>query len=249
MTTSSLVTLPRSALAEHASPAVSSRYVFVDTRQVVRVMADEGFEVTSALSARTRSRDPLYSKHVLRFRQPDAQPVHGSVPEILFTNAHDRGAAASFMAGVFRFVCSNGLVVGSTYAKERVIHAGEAARNLIDRIRKLSANTGPLFEQVHQWTKKELTQAEQKEFAACAAVLRWGDAQRFDPAQLLAARRNEDKGDTLWCVFNRIQENAMAGDHIGYSADGRQLRSRPVGSVNGTLGFNQQLWRLAEEFA
>jgi hypothetical protein len=41
----------------------------------------------------------------------------------------------SALAGVFRFVCSNGMVVGSTYAAERTLHAGEAALTLIERMK------------------------------------------------------------------------------------------------------------------
>jgi Domain of unknown function (DUF932) len=153
------------------------------------------------------------------------------------------------MMGVYRFICSNGLVVGSTYAKEVVRHSGEQARQLIERVRALSRNTGPLFAQIDSWTKRELSAPEANEFARLASVLRFGDAQRFDPVQLLETHRAEDEDNTLWRVFNRVQENALQRSLPGHSADGRRISSRPVKGIDKITDFNVQLWRLAEEFA
>jgi len=211
--------LPPSVFALRAAPRMTDRYVHVNSHDIIDMMSGEGFVLDSATA------------------------------RILFTNAHDGTSAAKFMMGVYRFICSNGLVVGSTYAKEVVRHSGEQARSLIERVRALSKNTGPLFAQIDGWSRKELAPSETIEFARLAAVLRFGDAQRFDPAQLLATHRPEDENHTLWRVFNRVQENALSRTLRGFSADGRALASRPVKSIDKTTDFNVQLWRLAEEFA
>ena len=242
-------TLPPSIFAQTAHPRMTSRYVHVNTHDIVEMMEGEGFELASASAKASRSRDPLFTKHVLDFRHPDIPQIDGGTPRILFTNAHDGTSAAKFMMGVYRFVCSNGLVVGSTYAKEVVRHSGEQARQLIERVRALSRNTGPLFAQIDGWTRRELAPSETIEFARLASVLRFGDAQRFDPAQLLETHRAEDEDNTLWRVFNRVQENAMHGSLVGVGANGRRLASRPVKGLDKTTDFNVQLWRLAEEFA
>jgi len=244
-----LITLPPSIFAQVAHPKMTDRYVHVRTQDIVEMMEGEGFELASASAKASRSRDPLFTKHVLDFRHPDIPQIDGGTPRILFTNAHDGTSAAKFMMGVYRFICSNGLVVGSTYAKEVVRHSGEQARQLIERVRALSRNTGLLFAQIDSWTRKEMTEAETGEFARLASVLRFGDAQRFDPVQLLETRRAEDEDNTLWRVFNRVQENAMRGSLVGVGANGRHLASRPVKGIDKITDFNVQLWRLAEEFA
>lgn len=247
-----LAILPAAALATAPAPTVSSRYKFVSTKQVVEMMEDEGFTLASATvptHARVR-RDPLYGKHMLDFRLPNVAPLaDGTVPRALWVNAHDGTGTAKLLMGAFRFVCSNGLVVGSTYSQESVRHIGNAAENLIERIRRLAKNTGPLFAQIAEWDRRELSRDEEIEFAKAAAVLRFGDAQRFDPAELLTVRREEDEGRSLWRVFNRIQEASTKGGLVGYSALGRQLRSRELTSIAQTVDFNADLWRLAEEFA
>jgi Domain of unknown function (DUF932) len=244
-----LITLPPSIFTKTASPRMTERYVHVNTHDIIDMMEGEGFRLDSATARASKTRDPLFTKHQLDFRRPDFPQIDGGTPRILFTNAHDGSSAAKFMMGVYRFICSNGLVVGSTYAKEVVRHSGEQARQLIERVRALSRNTGPLFAQIEDWTHKELSDSAAQEFARLAAVLRFGDAQRFDPAQLLETRRAEDEDNTLWRVFNRVQENALHGRLVGYNADGRQLASRPIKGLDKITDFNVQLWRLAEEFA
>lgn len=241
--------LPATVLATSAREGLSARYQFVSSHEVVRMMESEGFQVASVTTRGAKKRDPLYAKHQIDFRHPDLGSVDGGVPRIIFTNSHDGSSGVSFMAGVFRFVCSNGLVVGSTYAREVTRHVGESAATLIDRVRRLSKNTAPLFAQIEDWSKKEMSEGEAHEFARLAAVLRFGDAQRFDPAQLLGVQRAEDEGRTLWRVFNRVQENAMRGQLEGATADGRRLVARPLRSLDASTSFNSDLWRLAEEFA
>lgn len=243
------VALPKSVFAEAASPKMSDRYVHINTRDIVSIMEQEGFQIASATGTKSRQRDSLFTKHMLDIRHPDLPTVDGASPRILFVNSHDGSSAAKFMMGCYRFVCSNGMVIGSTYAREVARHSGEVASQLIERVRALAKNTGPMFGQIDRWGKRQLTEADQLEFAECAAVLRFGDVNRFNPRSLLTVNRPEDQGDDLWRVFNRIQENAMRGGLVGFSSEGRQLKSRPVRNIDQNTQFNANLWRLAEEFA
>lgn len=244
------VALPKSVFSTTSSPKMSPRYVHINSYEVLDLMQQEGFVVASGTSTKVRpGREPLYAKHQVDLRLPNAPVVDGAVPRILFTNSHDGSTSAKFMMGVYRFICSNGLVIGSTYAREVARHSGEQAAQLIDRVRALAKNTGPMFAQIEAWSKRELSDTEAQELASLASVLRFGDVNRFDPKQLLATRRGEDEGRSLWRVFNRIQENAMAGGLVGFSTDGRRLASRPVRNIDQNTQFNADLWRLAEEFA
>lgn len=247
-----LVSLPLAALSTEPDPKMSGKYVHINSQQVVGLLQQEGFELFSAKGVRVRKgaeTTQAFTKHTVALRPPGAATVDGAVPQIIFTNSHNGSTSLKFMMGAYRFVCENGLVVGSTYAREVVRHSGEQAAQLIDRVRKLAANTGPMFAQIESWGKKELTESETAEFAELATVLRFGDVNRFDPKQLLTTRRGEDEGRSLWRVFNRVQENAMRGGLVGFSADGRRLASRPVKNIDADAQFNTNLWRLAEEFA
>ena len=241
------LTLPRSALAAAPAPTMSDRYQFIDTRSVIERFAQEGWTVAAASGA--AGKHAPHAKHMLDFRHPDLPAVHGAVPRIIFTNAHDGTASARVMAGMYRFVCANGLVVGDTVHSEAVRHAGDAAADLIHRMRSLAKNTHTLYTQVERWAKKDLTRPQRHQFARFAAQLRWGDAYRHEPEDLLMVRRAEDDRGDLWATFNRIQENTVRGGIEGFSRSGRAATSRPLSDITRSVEYNAQLWLLAQEVA
>lgn len=241
--------LPRAATAAVPAPTVSKRYQFISSHEIIQRFADEGWVPAMAESAAPRKRDGAYAKHMIDFRHPDCQEVNGAVPRIILTNSHDGSSSARVMAGVFRFVCSNGLVVGNVAGQEVVRHSGDAAADLIHRMRELARNTSQLYSSIDKWSKKELTRAQRHEFARFAAQLRWGDAQRFQVEDLLMVRRAEDDRGDLWTTFNRVQENTVRGGIEGLSRSGRAATSRPLSDITRSVDYNAQLWRLAEEVA
>lgn len=252
-TSSSLVTLPRSVLTKTAHPKMSERYVHIDSEQVIELMAREGFHVATVTKPKTRVGDPMYARHQIDFRREDWKNEGdirgGYVPRMLYTNSHDGTTRASFMLGVYAFVCSNGMVVGSTYASESVRHAGESAADLISRMQALAKNTGPMFAQIGQWQRKQLTTPQAREFGRLASVLRWGDDQRFAVEDVLHVRRADDDRGDLWTTFNRVQENTVRGGIVGLASTGRRATSRPMSEILATTKYNRDLWRLAEDFA
>ncbi|MCI4005135.1 DUF945 domain-containing protein, partial [Dickeya dianthicola] len=52
--------------------------------------------------------------------------------EIVLLNSHDGTSSYQMLAGMFRFVCSNGLVCGDTVADVRVPHKGDVAGLVIE---------------------------------------------------------------------------------------------------------------------
>lgn len=242
-------TLPASALATVPSPTVSDRYQFISSQSIIERFSREGWKVESATVAAPRKRDPLFAKHLIDFRHPDFKPINGAVPRILLVNSHDGSSSAQVLAGVFKFVCSNGLVVGTTVAKESIRHTGDAAADLIHRMQQLARNTSEVYATMDRWSQKQLTRAQRFEFARFAAQLRWGDAQRFTPEDVLAVRRAEDDRGDLWSTFNAVQENTVRGGIEGLSRSGRAATARPLSDITRTVGYNAQLWQLADEVA
>ena len=241
--------LPLSVLADRAAPTMSSRYVHVNSREVVELMEQEGFYVAAAKTTAPRSRDPMFVRHSIEFRRHDAPQVDGTTPRIIFVNSHDGTTAAQAMAGLYRFVCSNGLVIGQTLEQIKQRHAGDAAYELITRMRALAKNSEQTFTKIERWSRKQLTTPQRHEFARLAAQLRWGDAAMFEPEELLKLRRAEDDRGDLWSTFNRLQENTVRGGLIGLSRSGRRATSRPLTDIQRDLSYNAQLWQLTEELA
>jgi hypothetical protein len=241
--------LPIAALADAPSPRVSSRYEFIDSRAVVEAMTAEGFYVAAAAQRRARAGGVARGVHLLDFRHPQAPTMLGTQPRILFINSHDGSRAARAVVGAFRLVCSNGLVTGTTLSTQVARHAGDAARELVERMRQLSKNTLPMFQQIERWSKTNLSAARTVEFARLATQLRWGDAERVKPEELLAVRRAGDDAGDMWTVFNRVQESTTRLSLPGVARSGRRMTTQPLQEVTASTKFNADLWRLAEEFS
>ena len=253
--------LPAAALAASPSPKMSERYVHISTEQVCNLMLKEGFTIANAKAIKGRgsitgkaaaaqpSAGESFGKHVIDFRHPDVPTIGDSVPRFVFVNSHDGSTRASVLAGVFRFVCSNGMVVGNTYASEKVRHFGQDAAGILARISELAKNTAPLFCEIESWQKKEMSLHQRREFATLASQLRFGDPYRFDAQALLTPRREEDDKGDLWTTFNVVQEACTKGGTVGLSPTGRISTSRPLTEVGADIKFNEQLWQLAGEFA
>jgi len=245
------IALPSSVYNKLPAQHLSPRYVHVDSEQVVDAMRNEGFVVASVQTANNRSAiSNAFGRHMIDFRHNDMPNIGDAVPRIVFVNSHDGSTRASALAGIFRFVCSNGLVVGNTMYQEKLRHSGAAAATLVERMQALAKNTAPLFQQIDRWSRKGMTTARSQEFAKMAAQLRWGDADRFDVEDLLQVRRAEDDKGDLWTVFNRLQETTTQGHGLeGLTRTGRVTTARPLKEIQANLTYNSQLWELAEEFS
>ena len=119
------------ALAESASDEVSERYSFLPTTDILEVLQDDGWELWKAQQVHPRKRSESHAKHLLRLRHQDldAENFSGgdSFPEILIVNAHNGTSSYTLRAGIFRFVCSNGMVVSEEdFGMLRVRHTGRS---------------------------------------------------------------------------------------------------------------------------
>lgn len=245
----SLARIPAAAAATHAAPSTSAKYQFISSAEIVERCAQEGWVLAAGQAAAPRKREQSFAKHLLDLRHPDHAPVRGAVPRIVVINSHDGTSACRVMGGMFRFVCSNGLVVGNVAEQAVVRHSGDAAAELLQRVRALAKNTSTLYSSIDRWSRRQLTREQRYEFAKFASVLRWGDPHRFQPEDLLQVRRAEDDGGDLWSTFNRLQENTMRGGIPGLSRSGRAATARPLSDITRSTEYNAALWRLAEEVA
>lgn len=245
------MTYPSCITSTKASPKMSKHYVHINTLDVINTLADVGFAVASIKTDRPWQRDERFVRHAVDFRLPSTtDKIVDYAPRVVFVNSHNGRTKARALMGIFRFVCSNGLVVGNTFQNEVQRHSGDSARELIDRIRESAKLFKPINKRIDEWRKVELSKAKQMKFARVALNLRFGEkAESYKAEDLLMLRRAEDDRADLWTILNRVQENAMVGGMLGRNANNHQVRSRPLIGIASDVEFNQQLWEVAEEFA
>lgn len=125
-----------SIFAESAHESRSTRYAYIPTSDVLQGLRREGFEVFSATQARTRTEDKReHTKHLLRLRHVShtARGVGESTPEIVLLNSHDGSSSYQMMGGMFRLVCSNGLIVPDGICQTvKVQHSGQVRDRVIE---------------------------------------------------------------------------------------------------------------------
>ncbi|SEF89421.1 DUF932 domain-containing protein [Marinobacterium lutimaris] len=236
---------------------VSDRYGFVPTIDVVNALQAEGWHPVRA--QQTQSRLPerrSVARHMVRFRQdPDRQiQVGDSVAELVLCNSHDRTSAYQLDLGLFRLVCSNGMVtpVGDV-GGIRVRHGRHVVDEILEGSIALIDEAPEIASAVDRFRSLRLSPDEAKLFAQSALTLRYGEdwvnTSPVPPDRLLHARRREDLETDLWHVFNRTQENLLKGGLRGRSAKGRHTQTRPIRSVTEDVRLNRALWQLTEHFA
>ena len=252
-----------SALAVRPYAEMSSKYAFVQTLGVIEAMVKAGFQPFSAVQSRTRiAGKGDFTKHMIRFRHQDVgQLVVGDViPEVVLINSHDGTSAYKLIAGLYRLVCSNGLMVSDGEIDAiNVTHKGDIVGEVIEGSHRLIADTQKSLGTVRNWTQLQLTDGEQHAFAESAHTLRFADSEgkvttAIVASQLLEPRRREDVGSDLWHTLNRVQENVIAGGlhAIQRDAEGRRVRrvsTRRINGIDQDVRLNRALWALAGKLA
>ncbi len=240
-----------SIFAREAHDSRSERYVYVPTIEIVEGLRREGWFPFFAVQAVPRDGERMgHAKHMLRLRRDDGigKP---EAAEVIIVNSHDGTSAYQMFAGVLRFVCTNSMIAGERFEEVRVPHKGGIQDKIIEGVYTVAEDFPRLIDATETMKETRLSQAEQQVLAEASLVARYGeDESPVRPDQIIAPRRREDVGQSLWQTFNVIQENLIRGGLSGrrQTSDGRIRRSqtRAINGIDQNVGLNRALWTLAE---
>ena len=154
------------------------------------------------------------------------------------------------MAGMFRFVCMNGLVCGDVTSDVRVRHSGNIVGDVIDGAFRVLETLDEATEKRDAMRSLTLNPGEQQAFAHAALALKYDDESKPAPIterQVLQARRRDDTANDMWSTFNVVQENIIKGGLRSRTANGRRATTREVTGIDQGVKLNRALWILAEE--
>ncbi len=224
---------------------LSDKYVQTPTSRVVEDLMNLGWEVTKVQEVKSRKYKG-FQKHLVVFRNPDimikGENGDDSFPQILLTNSHDGKAAFNFRVGIFRLVCSNGLVVSDAdFSNVSIRHMNYTFESLQVKINEIISKLPGLVNKINTFKAKTLTEVEMNDFAVKASQLR--TKKTVNIMDVLSATRSQDQGNDLWVVFNRVQEKILGGS---YTSGGRKARS--VKNFQKDIQLNEQLFELAESY-
>jgi hypothetical protein len=236
-----------SVFTEAKASHLTDSYIQTPTVRVVEDLMNLGWEVTKVQEVKSRKYKG-FQKHLLVFRNPNItiKGANGddSFPQILLTNSHDGKAAFNFRVGIYRLICSNGLVISdSEFGVMSIRHINYTFASLQTKINELISKLPGLVQKINLFKTKVLTDIQMNDFAIKAAQLR--TKKSINVVDVLTATRNEDKGNDLWLVFNRVQEKILGGSYT-YGNTSRKARS--VKNFQQDIKINEQLFELAESY-
>jgi len=236
-----------SVLATKPSPKVSSKYIFVPTVDIMENFQREGWNLSSV----RQSGKGEFGIHELRFRNGELPKVGDSLVEAVIRNSHNGMATFSVCSGLFRLCCSNGLTVPTSISERfNLRHTGFDLGEVKRLTEKFAERLPVIQNSVDRMMSKELSDEEKIKFVVKSAEMRWKMGSvptTLNLEDFLTPNREEDKGNTLWQVFNVVQEKFIRGG-VDYKGDsGRKTGLKGLKNIIAANHVNTKLWEIAEE--
>jgi hypothetical protein len=244
------------------NPKVSERYLFVNSETIIDDLAKlNWFPVSAAQRKGRKAEGTIFSKHMISFQNPDikitSKDGDNAFPRIIMTNSHDGLQAFKFSVGIFRLVCSNGLVVADEkFSDFKIKHKGYTFAELRDVVAQAVKDLPNKVEVLNKMRNKVLSQDEKQKLALDSMLVRAGNSRNSDKAKkfvydqetiqdILEPKRKEDEGDNLWKVFNVIQEKITQGEFHAALKGATVRKVRKIKSFEKDLQVNKELFKLA----
>jgi len=244
-----------SIFAGSPSPDVSEKYKFIRTSDVLESLLEIGWSPRQMSEVRARKPHTKgFQKHLIRLTNPNfdtAKVVGEEVPELVLTNSHNGKNSFSFRIGIYRLVCSNGLIIPTEeFSNITIKHVGNMASQIHEVISKMSASFPTVYSDIKKMKGRKLTPIEMSSFARSASEIRNPNLSKSLTAgieDILAVSRAEDEGNDLWKVYNRIQENLMNGNFEIKTKKGAR-KGASIRSIDKGIKINEGLWELAKAY-
>lgn len=254
-------TCPYAFVTTPTNPGVSDKYVQATTIDVVRDMEKLGWYPVQAKQCRHKKNSSgIRSFHMIAFENENVKIMRGDNTEayvrVILTNSHDGFSSFKFMLGCYRLVCSNGLVLADAeFANLTIRHINYDFEELKNTITAMLNQIPNVVAKMNRMNSILLSDEEKKEIAVEAYKIRKGynedNKVNIDESTIqgiLEPLRTEDEGNTLWRVFNTVQEKIIKGGFYAKAENGKVRKQRAVKSIKKDIEYNTRLWAFAERY-
>ena len=223
------------------SPKVSNRYSFADSEYYLQKFIDADWTIHSARQVSKSE----YAPHQVILRNKDIATVGDLLPQLIFTNSHNGIKKMTMDTGIYRLVCSNGLVVPTSITQSLSIKHIDLGDSTTDTIVNSFYEKVPIImNSIDRMRNKILTNDEIDNFTYNALQIRFINAVGININDVVKPSRIEDYSDDLWTVFNVVQEKLIRG---GIQLPSKR-HSRPINNFVNDNDINTKLWQLAEQY-
>jgi len=216
---------------------IKTKEFYIPTLDVITKLQHEGWQLKGVDEQRGKNRK--ISSNYVQMQHPDfaiknSKGKDEAYTSVTISNSCNGAKPLQMSLGMFRQVCTNGLVAFDQHAEsENIKHIEINYRNLDRFIASVTNKTGKLLTEVNEMKHRGLSIEDMRKLATEAARLRYNDLEDINIDDLLTVNRVEDESNDLWTVFNRIQENL----------------THDVNNMNEDIRLNKQLFSLANQYA
>src|SRR6201982_877200 len=164
-----------SVFASQPIEGVSERYSFLPTSSILNGMRENGWVPVRAQEQSVRSEARRgFQKPVVRFARVEHLQTwekNQVRPEVVLVNSHDKSSAYQLHCGLFRLVCTYGMVVSDgTFQRISIKHSGFNPDSVIEASFKVLTAVPDIMNKVQLFQDRILTDAEQLALATGAAA-------------------------------------------------------------------------------
>lgn len=250
-----VASLAPSIMTRKPFEGLSDRYQPYPTVDFIRDIAKQGWYPVTAVEVRVKNGNRAgFQKHMIRFEHPECKLNDKEFLQLLIVNSTDGRCAYQASLGIWRCVCSNGMIVGDSFCQSpKIRHLGHKYQDIIDVSSQVLSQAPAIASNMGAMKDILLTQDERDAFAFAVSDLIVDDDKTIPPYQILRPRRIEDKSieNTLWGTLNIAQENVIKGNIRVIEKDAprwaRGKKKRAVKSIDKDVKLNKALWTLAEK--
>ena len=244
---------------------VSEKYTVANTYTVIQDIEKLGWKVVRAAQRRaTKESSGRFSYHMVALQNPDikiTKQVDGGeeivecFPQIILTNSHDGLSCFQFRVGLYRCICSNGLVISDAELSEfKIRHIYYSFENLRAVVGRILEALPSKVERMSQMSNVLLSEDQKLDFAKKALSIRKGvkeeelQADEETYKDLLTPVRKEDEGSSLWNVYNVLQEKIVKGGYTTAEEGKKARKVRKVTSFIKELDFSRRIDEVAQSY-
>jgi hypothetical protein len=261
LTDSDLKEIAPSIFAQRPREDATQLYRFASTIEAIDTFRKYGFHVVSAQEQSARKlKNVGKQKHLVRLRHENEFDRDDDAIDILMFNSHNKTSSLRMQLGVFRFACSNGLVISkNTFQSMRLVHRGRNAFDVESLAENMALRYSELHTYIDQMKSIDLERKEQHRLAVRMLRTRLGEELAHnvgiytleDYAEPLIARdRDEDDFNDLYTVYNVVQEKLIKGSfHLKFynNKTERNFSLKQVNGIDQNIRINSALWDIAAD--
>lgn len=255
---------------EPTNPNLSDKYQYANTATVISDLEKLGWYPVEAKQCRHKKNSSgIRSFHMIALQNPNVKickPVTNedgtvseivdSYPRIILTNSHDGFNALKMMVGLYRLVCSNGLVLCSEeFANLSIRHMNYDFETLRELVTGIVERVPYIVNTMNDMKNTILNEDEKKELATAVVKIRKEvePEEKFEIDEetimdILMPVREDDKADDLWTIFNVCQEKMIKGGFFSLNKKNKMRKQRSITSIKKDVDYNQRLWEVAMNY-